>query len=77
MCFEARKGGGSGNISSSRQGRAAGISLLTNPGRVWRGGDFFFLSLMYEILWGFKQNDFQERFRDEGIDCWVSRILGF
>lgn len=38
---------------------------------------FFILSLMYEILWGFKQNDFQELFRDEGTDCWVSRILGF
>lgn len=77
ICFEARKGGGSRNISSPRQGRAAGISLLTNSERVWRGGDFFFLSLMYEILWGFKQNDFQELFRDEGTDWWVSRILGF
>lgn len=39
MCFEARKGGGNGNTSSPRQGRAAGISLLTNPGSVWVEGD--------------------------------------
>lgn len=38
VCFEERKGEGNGTISTARLGRAAGISLLTNPGRVWRGG---------------------------------------
>ena len=42
MCFEGRKGGGDGNTSSPRQGSAAAVSLLTNPGRVWIGGAVLF-----------------------------------
>lgn len=42
MCFEVRKGEGNGNICSPRQGMAAGISLLTNLGRVWVGGAILF-----------------------------------
>lgn len=38
VCFEERKGEGKGYISTACPGRAAGISLLTNPGTVWMGG---------------------------------------
>lgn len=50
MCLEKRKGVGNGSISTLRQGRVAGISLLTNPGRVWRGWCNSFFLFVSHIL---------------------------
>lgn len=43
MCLEERQGGGNGSIFTLRQGRTIGISLRTNPGRVWKEWCNFFL----------------------------------
>lgn len=50
VCFEDRQGEGNGNIPSARQGGAAGISLLTNPGRVWKGGATLFFLFVTHVL---------------------------
>jgi hypothetical protein len=45
MCLEGGNVWGDVHRDNSTlsQGRAAGISLLTSPGRVWRNGALFFL----------------------------------